>query len=108
MLAHLRTEAYPVYQRHQYPPHASTELTYEHNNSLIDEAKRKLASKNCDMIVANLVSQEGIGFESDQNEVTLVMRTGEIVPIEKASKRDIADRILDQVLKLRLALHATR
>ena len=30
------------------------------------------------MVVANLVSQEGIGFESDENEVVLVLRTGEI------------------------------
>jgi len=42
MLAHLRTEAYPLYQRHQYPPkHESDEgLSYERNNVLIDEAKK--------------------------------------------------------------------
>ncbi|HKN84103.1 MAG TPA: nitrilase-related carbon-nitrogen hydrolase, partial [Pyrinomonadaceae bacterium] len=43
MLAHLRTEAYPVYRRHQYPPvddERSGQLSYERNNSLIDEAKR--------------------------------------------------------------------
>ncbi len=41
MLAHLRTEAYPVYKRHQYPPrYQATRLSYEHNNELIDEAKR--------------------------------------------------------------------
>ena len=45
MLAHLRTEAYPVYQQHQYPPRADSapaELSYESNNLLIDEAKRNL------------------------------------------------------------------
>src|ERR1041385_1461371 len=42
MLAHLRTEAYPVYQRHQYPPPSTEPLSYEHNNVLIDEAKRNL------------------------------------------------------------------
>ena len=41
MLAHLRTEAYPVYQKHQYLQ-STTELSYEKNNLLIDEAKRKL------------------------------------------------------------------
>ena len=76
--------------------------------NLIEEAKRKLVTKNCDMVVANLVSQEGIGFESDQNEVTLVTRSGEAIPIPKASKLEIAGKILDQVLRLRLALHATR
>ena len=74
--------------------------------NLLEEARRKLVSKNCDMVVANLVSQAGIGFESDENEVTLVVRTGETIPLERAGKRAIAEQILDQVLKLRLALHA--
>jgi hypothetical protein len=50
MLAHLRTEAYPLYQRHQYPPElqpgASSHPSYEQNNRLIDEAKRKLDRSN--------------------------------------------------------------
>jgi phosphopantothenoylcysteine decarboxylase/phosphopantothenate--cysteine ligase len=76
--------------------------------NLIDEARRKLESKNCDMVVANLATQEGIGFESDFNEVTLVMRGGETVPLKRAGKRDIAGQIFDYILKLRLALHAPR
>src|ERR1043165_3171302 len=40
MLAHLRTEAYPVYQRHQYPPPSTEPISYEVNNQLIDDAKR--------------------------------------------------------------------
>lgn len=46
MLAHLRTEAYPVYQRHQYPPKvddaSDATLSYERNNELIDAAKHNL------------------------------------------------------------------
>ena len=76
--------------------------------NLIEEARRKLESKNCDMVVANLVSQEGIGFESDENEVTLVLRTGETIPLERASKSAVAHRIFDQAIKLRLALHSSR
>ena len=76
--------------------------------NLIGEARRKLESKNCDMVVANLVSAQGIGFESDENEVTLVLRTGETIPIERASKIAIAQRILDQMIKLRLALHSAK
>lgn len=76
--------------------------------NLVEEARRKLTSKNCDMVVANLVSEEGIGFESDQNEVTLVLRGGQTIPVGRAAKREIADRILDQVLKLRLVLHAAQ
>ena len=76
--------------------------------NLIDEARRKLESKNCDMVVANLVSEKGIGFESDENEVTLVLRTGEIIPVARASKSVIASRIFDEMIKLRLALHASK
>lgn len=73
--------------------------------NLAPEARRKLQSKNCDMIVANLVSQDGIGFESEENEVLLVQRTGENLRLSKAPKHVIADQILDQALILRLALH---
>lgn len=71
--------------------------------NMVEEAKRKMNTKNCDMVVGNLVSQEGIGFESDSNEVTLVTRAGDIVKIQKAPKREIADSIFDQLPKLRLA-----
>jgi phosphopantothenoylcysteine decarboxylase/phosphopantothenate--cysteine ligase len=74
--------------------------------NLIGEARRKLESKNCDMVVANLVSQSGIGFDSDENEVTLVTRTSDPVLIRRAPKKEIAARILDETMKLRLALHA--
>jgi phosphopantothenoylcysteine decarboxylase/phosphopantothenate--cysteine ligase len=76
--------------------------------NLVEEARRKLESKNCDMVVANLVSQEGTGFESDENEVVLVLRTGESIPVERAPKRAIAQRIFDEMIKLRLALHASQ
>jgi hypothetical protein len=47
MLAHLRTEAYPVYGTHRYPPRQASpqgpqEISYEENNRLIDEAKRQI------------------------------------------------------------------
>jgi phosphopantothenoylcysteine decarboxylase/phosphopantothenate--cysteine ligase len=74
--------------------------------NLQQEARRKLESKNCDMVVANLVGGAETGFESDYNEVLLVMRTGEMLPLARASKREIAERIFDEVLKLRLSLHA--
>jgi phosphopantothenoylcysteine decarboxylase / phosphopantothenate---cysteine ligase len=75
---------------------------------LAEEARRKLESKNCDMIVANLVSQDGIGFDSEDNEVLLVKRTGESIPVERAPKREIARRIFDEMNRLRLALHASQ
>ena len=76
--------------------------------NLIEEGRRKLESKNCDMVVANLVSKQGIGFDSDENEVTLVLSTGENVPVGRAAKSEIAHRIFDEMIKLRLALHSSR
>jgi phosphopantothenoylcysteine decarboxylase/phosphopantothenate--cysteine ligase len=74
--------------------------------NLVQEARRKLASKNCDMVVGNLVGGSETGFESDLNEVVLVLRSGDTVALPRAPKREIADRIFDEALKLRLALHA--
>jgi phosphopantothenoylcysteine decarboxylase / phosphopantothenate---cysteine ligase len=76
--------------------------------NLVEEARRKLESKNCDMVVANLVSAEGEGFESDENEVVLVLSTGEAIPVKRAPKTAIAHRIFDEMIKLRLALHSSR
>lgn len=73
---------------------------------LIEEGRRKLTTKNCDMVVANLVGQEGTGFEADENEVVLVTRAGETIPVPRAAKRAVADRIFDELMRLRLALHA--
>lgn len=72
---------------------------------LAQEARRKLETKNCDMVVANLVNREGIGFESDYNEVTLFTRSADPEHIGPAPKREIADRILDRIPVLRLAAH---
>ena len=75
-------------------------------DNLVAEGRRKLESKNCDMIVANLVGQQGTGFESDENEVVLVPRHGQPIPLSRAPKRTIADRILDHTLGLRVAVHS--
>ncbi len=71
------------------------------------EARRKLEAKNCDMIVGNLVGGPDIGFESDRNEVLLALRTGEVIRVAPASKREIAGRVLDAALRLRPALAAS-
>ena len=77
--------------------------------NLREEARRKLETKNCDMVVANLVGAgSDLGFESDMNEVVLALRTGEFLEIPRASKREIADQILNQILRLRRAALAER
>jgi len=70
------------------------------------ESRRKLESKNCDMVVGNLVGSRDLGFETDDNEVVLTLRTGPPIALPRASKRVLADLIFDEVLKLRLTLHA--
>jgi phosphopantothenoylcysteine decarboxylase/phosphopantothenate--cysteine ligase len=70
------------------------------------EARRKLESKGCDMIVANLVGGANSPFESDHNEVTLLLANGDATALPRLGKRELADRILDEALKLRLALHS--
>jgi phosphopantothenoylcysteine decarboxylase / phosphopantothenate---cysteine ligase len=65
-----------------------------------ENARGKLARKGADMIVANDVTQEGAGFDTDTNIVTLYLRDGREVPLPKMSKVDVANRILDQVLEI--------
>jgi phosphopantothenoylcysteine decarboxylase/phosphopantothenate--cysteine ligase len=74
--------------------------------NVIEYARRKLEEKNCDMIVANMVGAKSVGgegsaFGSDTNEVAMVMRGGEVIEVPRAPKREIADRILGQVVRLR-------
>jgi phosphopantothenoylcysteine decarboxylase/phosphopantothenate--cysteine ligase len=76
--------------------------------NLLEYARRKLDEKNCDMIVANRVGAEGAGFESDTNEVLLVLRGGEVVEVPRAPKREIAEQILGQVVRLRLRAGVAR
>ena len=68
---------------------------------LAENARRKLAAKGADMIVANDVTQEGAGFDTDTNVVTLFLRDGREKALPKMPKFDVANRILDCVLELR-------
>ncbi|HEY3053161.1 MAG TPA: bifunctional phosphopantothenoylcysteine decarboxylase/phosphopantothenate--cysteine ligase CoaBC, partial [Thermoanaerobaculia bacterium] len=68
-------------------------------DSLESNARVKLARKNADLIVANDVSDESIGFDSDQNEVLVIARDGTTTRLEKAPKFVIANRILDLVVQ---------
>jgi len=66
----------------------------------VDRAREKLVAKGADAIVLNDVSQPGIGFDSDLNAATFVTRD-DAIEIPEMTKREMADRILDQVLALR-------
>jgi phosphopantothenoylcysteine decarboxylase/phosphopantothenate--cysteine ligase len=52
------------------------------------------------MIVANDVTQEGAGFDTDTNIVTLFLRDGREIPLPKMNKLEVATRILDHVLEI--------
>jgi phosphopantothenoylcysteine decarboxylase/phosphopantothenate--cysteine ligase len=62
-------------------------------------AREKLVRKNADLIVANDVADASIGFDSDQNAVTVIARDGSSTKIERAPKIVIANRILDLVME---------
>src|SRR5882762_10900706 len=66
----------------------------------LENARKKLASKSLDAIVVNDVSREGVGFDSDRNAVTIISHD-EVVEVPETSKWEVAQRVLDQVVKLR-------
>jgi phosphopantothenoylcysteine decarboxylase/phosphopantothenate--cysteine ligase len=71
-------------------------------NDMIAQAEKKLDAKNLDMIVANDVTRAGAAFDSDSNEVTILLREdAQRIDVPLMSKRAVADRILDEVVKLR-------
>jgi len=60
----------------------------------------KLKGKNLDLIVANDVTKEGIGFGSDRNEVTIVDRSGRSKHVPQMTKDEVANLILDAVRRV--------
>ncbi len=66
-----------------------------------ENARKKLAAKNADLIVANDVTAEGSGFDHDTNIVTLFARDARDLPLPRMSKFEVAQRILDEVIRLR-------
>jgi len=71
--------------------------------NVAENARKKLAAKAADLIVANDVTAEGAGFDLDTNVVTLYSRDGREIPLPRMTKLDVAHRVLDQVLELRRA-----
>jgi len=65
---------------------------------LVKNAQRKLKEKNCDLIVANDVTLDGAGFDSDTNIVKLIDRKGRIEELPKLSKEEVAEKIFDKIL----------
>jgi phosphopantothenoylcysteine decarboxylase/phosphopantothenate--cysteine ligase len=68
--------------------------------NIIDHAAAKLKKKNLDLIIANDVAKDGIGFGSDNNEVTIIETTGRAKQVPILAKEEIASIILDSVKKI--------
>jgi phosphopantothenoylcysteine decarboxylase/phosphopantothenate--cysteine ligase len=73
----------------------------------VERARAKLKLKGADAIVLNDVSRPGIGFDSDRNAAAFIT-ADRAIDIPEMSKRDMADRILDQALQLRATTIAAK
>ena len=71
-------------------------------NDVITYARIKMGKKNLDMVVANDVSRNGAGFNTDTNIATVISKSG-AVDLPLMPKREMADRILDEIVNLRNA-----
>lgn len=70
------------------------------SENVVEEARRKILRKGCDLLVANDISRSDAGFDVDTNAVFLVTPDGEAEETALLSKRDVARQILDRVEKL--------
>ena len=68
----------------------------------LENARKKLAAKRVDAIVVNDVSRPGIGFDSERNAVSIVMRE-RVIEVPESSKWEVAHRVLDAAVELRKA-----
>ncbi len=70
-------------------------------NDVVGYARAKMKKKKLDLVVANDITKKGAGFNSDTNIATILTHLGGKQDLPLMSKRDMADKILDQVIKLR-------
>jgi len=74
--------------------------------NVAENARKKLTQKNADLFVANDVSAKDAGFDVETNIVTLFSRDGRDLPLPRMSKAEVAQRILDEALRLRSVLRS--
>ena len=67
---------------------------------MLENSRKKLKKKNLDMIVANNLKEQGAGFETDTNIVTMITQN-EVFELELMSKEEVAFHLLDKILELR-------
>jgi phosphopantothenoylcysteine decarboxylase/phosphopantothenate--cysteine ligase len=67
------------------------------SENVVANARRKLEKKQLDIIIANDITELGSGFDVDTNKVTIINKEGKIEDLPLLTKREVADRILDEV-----------
>jgi len=75
-------------------------------DQVAENARKKLTAKGADLIVANDVTAEGAGFDVETNVVTLFARDGRDLALPRMAKTEVAQKILDEILRLRGTLRA--
>ena len=68
-------------------------------NNVIEYAKKKLDQKHCDWIVANDVSDKTIGFNSSENEISIISKNAPIEKVSKRTKSEISSYLVKKILK---------
>lgn len=70
------------------------------SDNVVENAAEKIRRKKLDLIVANNITEEGCGFETDTNRVTIINARGKIEELPLMPKNEVADRVLDRVSAL--------
>jgi phosphopantothenoylcysteine decarboxylase/phosphopantothenate--cysteine ligase len=71
------------------------------SHDVLEAARRKIARKGCDLLVANDVSRSDAGFDVDTNAVHFVYPDGEVEDLPLLGKDEVAGHLLDRIAKLR-------
>jgi phosphopantothenoylcysteine decarboxylase / phosphopantothenate---cysteine ligase len=75
----------------------------EHGDGAVEYGRGKLTRKHLDAVIVNDISRPGIGFDSPDNEVTILARDGVTRSVERGKKSEVAGVVLDEVERLRAA-----
>lgn len=73
-------------------------------DELRERGRKKLTEKGCDVVVANCISAPGVGFDADENEVSVLFGNGRSVDLPRAAKKDVAVGVWRALLDSRLLL----
>ena len=70
-------------------------------NDVVAYARSKMEKKGLDLVIANDITKEGAGFNTDTNIATVISRGGREIELPLMAKRELADKILDEIVRLR-------